>query len=114
MFRLPSQAKTTLTIFASVCITLAVVFWMIPPPKQVVVFDLKGTVQQYADQLASAKLNDEQVQHLSKRFAVTMEKSLSDYASDHPVVIMVKPAVIEGAQDITNDIKQHIIQKLKG
>lgn len=83
--------------------------------KAIVSFDLKATQTSFSEALASNKaMTEAQKQTLASRFGKTLETIINEYAHDHRVVILVKPAVVSGSKDITADIQQQILAKLQG
>ncbi|MBP3113208.1 conjugal transfer protein TrbI, partial [Klebsiella quasipneumoniae] len=51
---------------------------------------------------------------LSDRFNDALEKSLAEYQQQHHVVILVSPAVVQGAPDVTRNIQHDIARRMKG
>ncbi|MFP2743529.1 type-F conjugative transfer system protein TrbI [Escherichia coli] len=50
---------------------------------------------------------------LSARFNTALEASLQAWQQKHHAVILVSPAVVQGAPDITREIQQDIAQRMR-
>lgn len=77
-------------------------------------FDMKQTVDAFFDSASQKKLSDEQTKALSNRFNRALESSLLAYQQKHHVLILVSPAVVQGAPDMTRDIQQDIARRMRG
>ncbi|MBZ6759411.1 TrbI F-type domain-containing protein, partial [Raoultella ornithinolytica] len=49
-----------------------------------------------------------------ERFNSALEQSLADYQQQHHVLILVSPAVVQGAPDVTRKIQTDIARRMKG
>ncbi|TQN75878.1 UNVERIFIED_ORG: conjugal transfer pilin signal peptidase TrbI [Citrobacter freundii] len=78
----------------------------------VVSFDMKGTVDQFTDQAGAQSLNEAQTAALTERFMQTLSTELQEYQRRHDALILVTPAVVSGAADITGDIQSAVAQKM--
>lgn len=78
-----------------------------------VVFDMKGTVDAFIDQSVQRPLSSEQKENVSKRFNRALEDSLREYQFSHHALVLVAPAVISGADDITPAIQQSIAARMR-
>lgn len=96
-----------------VCINAAVtsvlISWRTPT---VVSFDMKGTVDQFTDQAGAQSLNEAQTTELTERFMRTLSAELQEYQRRHDALILVTPAVVSGAADITGDIQSAVAAKM--
>lgn len=93
---------------------IAVVRWLAPVT---VTFDMSGTVHQFQQQMASQfnaeqPLSDGQIAEATQHFQQALSDSLSDYQHTHHALILVTPAVVMGAEDITVEIQQAIADKM--
>ena len=79
-----------------------------------VTFDMKDTVDIFSRQVVEQKNSEQAVQSLTVKFNKSMQKVLGDYSQSHHVVILVKPAVIEGAQDVTPELQRKIAMMMQG
>lgn len=102
-----------LAIVASILINTAItslwVAWRIPA---VVSFDMKGTVDRFTEQAGQQTLDKDEIPALTRRFMATLERALQDYQERDNVLILVAPAVVEGAPDITEEIQNDIAQRM--
>lgn len=78
-----------------------------------VAFDMKRTVDAFFDSASQKKLSEEQTKALSNRFNSALEGSLLTYQQRHHVLILVAPAVVQGAPDVTRDIQQDIARRMR-
>ena len=81
---------------------------------RVVAFDMKKTLDSFMDSVSQKQLTEAQSKALSDRFNDALEKSLAEYQQQHHVVILVSPAVVQGAPDVTRDIQHDIARRMKG
>ncbi len=81
---------------------------------RVVAFDMKKTLDSFMDSVSQKQLTEAQSKALSDRFNDALEKSLAEYQQQHHVVILVSPAVVQGAPDVTRNIQHDIARRLKG
>lgn len=99
------------TLATSVFISRVVLEYTTP---RVVVFDMKKTLDSFMDSVSQKQLTEAQSKALSDRFNDALEKSLADYQQQHHVVILVSPAVVQGAPDVTRNIQHDIARRMKG
>lgn len=78
-----------------------------------VAFDMKRTVDAFFDSASQKKLSEEQTKALSNRFNTALEGSLLTYQQRHHVLILVSPAIVQGAPDVTRDIQQDIARRMR-
>ncbi|HCM7495675.1 TPA: type-F conjugative transfer system protein TrbI [Klebsiella pneumoniae] len=81
---------------------------------RVVAFDMKKTLDSFMDSVSQKQLTEAQSKALSDRFNDALEKSLAEYQQQHHVVILVSPAVVQGAPDVTRSIQHDIARRMKG
>ena len=81
---------------------------------RVVAFDMKKTLDSFMDSVSQKQLTEAQSKALSDRFNDALEKSLAEYHQQHHVVILVSPAVVQGAPDVTRNIQHDIARRMKG
>lgn len=81
---------------------------------RVVAFDMKKTLDSFMDSVSQKQLTEAQSKALSDRFNDALEKSLAEYQQQHHVVILVSPAVVQGAPDVTCNIQHDIARRMKG
>lgn len=81
---------------------------------RVVAFDMKKTLDSFMDSVSQKQLTEAQSKALSDRFNDALEKSLAEYQQQYHVVILVSPAVVQGAPDVTRNIQHDIARRMKG
>lgn len=81
---------------------------------RVVAFDMKKTLDSFMDSVSQKQLTEAQSKALSDRFNDALEKSLAEYQQQHHVVILVSPAVVQGAPDVTRNIQHDIARRMTG
>ena len=81
---------------------------------RVVAFDMKKTLDSFMDSVSQKQLTEAQSKALSDRVNDALEKSLGEYQQQHHVVILVSPAVVQGAPDVTRNIQHDIARRMKG
>ena len=80
---------------------------------RVVAFDMKKTLDSFMDSVSQKQLSEAQSKALSERFNSALEQSLADYQQQHHVLILVSPAVVQGAPDVTRKIQTDIARRMK-
>ncbi|RLM11806.1 type-F conjugative transfer system protein TrbI [Gibbsiella quercinecans] len=81
---------------------------------RVVAFDMKKTLDSFMDSVSQKPLSETQSKALSDRFNDALEQSLEDYQQQRHVLILVSPAVVQGAPDVTRAIQTEIARRMKG
>ncbi|CAH3946466.1 MULTISPECIES: type-F conjugative transfer system protein TrbI [Klebsiella/Raoultella group] len=104
-------ALVLFTLAVSVFLTRVVLEYTTP---RVVAFDMKKTLDSFMDSVSQKQLTEAQSKALSDRFNSALEQSLADYQLQHHVVILVSPAVVQGAPDVTLKIQMDIARRMKG
>ena len=79
-----------------------------------VAFDMKKTLDSFMDSVSQKPLSEAQSKALSDRFNAALEQSLADYQKTNHVLILVSPAVVQGAPDVTRKIQTDIATRMKG
>lgn len=97
-------------LFCALCSALT--FWLMA--LRVVQFDMKGTVDLFNQQAAQQQTDSASLQQLSAKFGESMAAALTQYQQANHAVILVSPAVIGGAQDITVQIRSDISRRMQG
>lgn len=96
-------------LFCALCSALTC--WLMTP--RVVQFDMKGTVDLFNQQAAQQQADSASLQQLSAKFGQSMAAALTQYQQANHAVILVSPAVIGGAQDITVQIRSDISKRMQ-
>ena len=84
-----------------------------PSAIKIVSFDLKQTNRDFIQQASHAHLAHPEMTALSKRFARAIQVATAAYAENHHVAILVKGAVVSGANDVTPAIQSLISLRMK-
>lgn len=79
----------------------------------VVTFGMKATVDAFFDRASQKSLSEAQSEQLAARFTQTLNATLNAYQQQHQVIILVSPAVVTGAPDITAEIQQQVARKMR-
>ena len=78
-----------------------------------VAFNMKQTVDAFFDSASQKQLSEAQSKALSARFNTALEASLQAWQQKRHAVILVSPAVVQGAPDITREIQQDIARRMR-
>ncbi|MGQ6550164.1 type-F conjugative transfer system protein TrbI [Serratia sp. IR-2025] len=76
-------------------------------------FNMKSTVDAFFESTTRRSLDEAQTKALSERFNAALEASLQDWQARHNGLILVAPAVVQGAPDITRDIQKDVARRMK-
>lgn len=90
-------------------ITLLLIQWQQP---ETVSVDLTGTVNSFVNQAAGQQLGEAQMQDLTARFHMVLRASLTDWQQTNRAVVLVAPAVVGGARDITAEIQAEVARQM--
>ncbi|CTV84101.1 conjugative transfer protein [Escherichia coli] len=105
---------TVLGCLAMVLLNAAVSYGIVRLNAPVTVaFNMKQTVDAFFDSASQKQLSEAQSKALSARFNTALEASLQAWQQKHHAVILVSPAVVQGAPDITREIQQDIAQRMR-
>ena len=105
---------TALVVFTLTCNVILTRVMLAHITPRVVAFDMKKTLDSFMDSVSQKQLTEAQSKALSDRFNDALEKSLADYQQQHHVVILVSPAVVQGAPDVTRNIQHDIARRMEG
>ena len=105
---------TALVVFTLACNVMLTRVMLAYTTPRVVAFDMKKTLDNFMDSVSQKPLTEAQSKVLSDRFNEALEKSLADYQQQHHVLILVSPAVVQGASDVTRPIQHDIARRMKG
>lgn len=110
MFRKRELIIVLVTLTLSLGINCMINYLMMP---KVVQFDLKGTVNLFTSEIALSKnITPDQAQAMSTAFPDAIEKAVAVYAKTHRAIVLVSPAVMGGAEDVTKPIQELIKNEL--
>ena len=104
-------ALVLFTLATNVFLTRVVLEYTTP---RVVAFDMKKTLDNFMDSVSRKQLTESQSKALSDRFNDALEKSLDDWQQKNHVLILVSPAVVNGAPDVTLSIQRDIAKRMQG
>lgn len=82
-----------------------------------VAFNMKQTVDAFFDSASQKQLSEAQSKTLSARFNTALEASLQAWQQKHHAVILVSPAVVQGAPDtrvLSDNESKVFFEKVKG
>jgi conjugal transfer pilin signal peptidase TrbI len=91
-------------------VSALMVEWRTP---DVVTFDMKGTIDRFMDQSSRKNLDETTSRALTDRFTSNLNRSIGDWQASHRALILVTPAVVSGARDITRDVQQDVARKMQ-
>ncbi|EIY1064807.1 type-F conjugative transfer system protein TrbI [Escherichia coli] len=100
-------SATLLSVNAAV--TSLLISWRMPT---VVSFDMKKTLDQFTEQAGAQSLDEPQTSALTERFMVSLSAELQDWQHRHDALILVTPAVVGGAGDITDEIQAGVAHRM--
>lgn len=100
-------AATILCINAAV--TTLLISWRTPV---VVSFDMKKTLDQFTEQAGAQSLDEPQTKALTERFMTSLNAELQDWQRRHDALVLVTPAVVSGAGDITDEIQTGVAYRM--
>ena len=103
--------SVTLSLFISTAVCLLSVGPFNPTPA-LVHMDMKGTLTAFEQDIAKRALSPAQQKTQASRFSAALEGVLVAYGIEKNVVIVVSPALIAGAPDVTRDIQQRTLNAL--
>ncbi|AXD07470.1 type-F conjugative transfer system protein TrbI [Salmonella enterica subsp. enterica serovar Give] len=106
--------KSVTGVVAGIIVLNAAVSLLLAEWRQPVMvsFDMAGTVNSFMSQAAAQALDEARVKALTARFNRALSDSLTAYQREHRAVIIVAPAVVGGAEDITADIQQAVAARM--
>ncbi|HHH1368305.1 TPA: type-F conjugative transfer system protein TrbI [Yersinia enterocolitica] len=107
--------QVAIVAFCMLClntgVTLLVNQWITP---KTVTFDMKGTIDNFMNQMAAKTLSEDSTNVLTHRFNDALMGSLEEYQRNNRVIVLVSSAVVSGAEDVTDDIQTVIAKKMAG
>ena len=103
--------SVTLSLFISTAVTLLVIGPLNPTPS-LVQMDMNATLTAFEKDIQQRDLNPAQQKGHIARFTAALDTVLRTYSHDNNAVIVVSPAIIGGAPDITRTISQETVNML--
>lgn len=105
-----SLLLVTATILCiNAAVTLLLISWRMPT---VVSFDMKKTLDQFTEQAGAQSLDEPQTAALTERFMTNLNAELQEWQLRHEAVILVTPAVVSGADDITDELQTGVAHRM--
>lgn len=95
-----------------VMLGVMITLWVTREPS-IVEYDINETVASFHQSIGQSELSDEQRKKEITRFTQTLDDVVQQYAQDNHVVVLVSPAVVSGAVNITKEIQQSLLQTLQ-
>ncbi|MDO3417628.1 type-F conjugative transfer system protein TrbI [Citrobacter freundii] len=90
-------------------VTTLLISWRTPT---VVSFDMKRTVDQFTEQAGAQSLDEAQTTDSYRTvYAPALNAELQDWQRRHDALILVTPAVVSGAGDITGEIQTAVAHR---
>lgn len=109
-----SMKLATFVLVSQMIMTGITWLYMKSTEPEIVVFDMKGTVDLFMQQSAQLQLDEDKARVLTTRFNSALSDSLGEWQASHNAIILVKPAVMSDQQDITNEIRADIARRTQG
>ncbi|MDU1248134.1 MAG: type-F conjugative transfer system protein TrbI [Veillonella sp.] len=81
---------------------------------EIVVFDMKGTVDLFMQQSAQLQLDENRAKAMTQQFNAALTGSLDAWQSSRNAIVLVKPAVMSPQRDITNEVRADIARRIQG
>lgn len=95
-----------------IAMSLLITLWFTREPR-VVEYDINETVASFHQSIGQSDLTEEQREQEINRFTQTLDDVVREYAVDNHVVVLVSPAVVSGAVNVTKEIQQSLLQTLQ-
>lgn len=99
-----------LLLVANMGFSALMVAWRTP---EVVTLDMKGTIDHFMDQSVRQNLDPAASLALTNRFTANLNRSIEHWQTSHHALILVTPAVVSGARDITHDVQQDVARRMQ-
>lgn len=105
----PVACVTAFILVMNAGISMLLAQWQRP---ETVSFDMSGTVNHFMAQVAGRHLSDEEVKATTARFNTVLNAALTDWQRQHGAIILVAPAVVGGARDITAEVQTEVASRM--
>ena len=109
-----SMKLATFVLVSQMIMTGITWLYMKSTEPEIVVFDMKGTVDLFMQQSAQLQLDEDKARVLTTRCNSALSDSLGEWQASHNAIILVKPAVMSDQRDITNEIRADIARRTQG
>ncbi|HBC5194953.1 TPA: type-F conjugative transfer system protein TrbI [Serratia marcescens] len=114
----PAQ-KRAIALWGTVCVLIAVLLsvgatlWLLHRQPAIVTFDMKQTMEAFYESAAKQSLPPERSKLLAERFIGALQTSITQYQQRNNVIILVSPAVVGGAKDVTRELQRDIAARMQ-
>lgn len=105
----PVICVTAFILVMNAGISMLLAQWQRP---ETVSFDMTGTVNNFMAQVAGRHLSDDDVKATTARFNAILNATLTDWQRHHGAIILVAPAVVGGARDITAEVQAGVANRM--
>lgn len=96
-----------LSITLSIPTTL-IINHLVNPQPQFAVFDFNGTINSYNKDLTDQNIDKDTLMLKNRQFNFILSTVLSDYIRQNNVILLMEPAAIKGAPNVTNHLQRKI------
>jgi len=100
-------------VMLAVLLSSLVTLWLVHRQPVTVSFAMKQTLDAFYQSAGKQSLSPEQSKILSDRFTDALQTSLMDYQARNNVIILVSPAVVGGAKDVTREIQHDVARRMQ-
>lgn len=80
--------------------------------QRIVMFDVRGTTNNFLDQVALLDITEPQKQAMVKRYQYHLTNIMKEYQDDG-IIVLSSSAVVSQVEDKTDEIKKEISQRMK-
>lgn len=114
----PAQ-KRAIVLWGTVCVLIAVLLsvgatlWLLQRQPAIVTFDMKQTMEAFYESASKQSLPLERSKLLAERFTGALQTSIAQYQQRNNVIILVSPAVVGGAKDVTRELQRDIAARMQ-
>lgn len=95
-----------------VLLGVIIALWMTRKPS-IVEYDINETVASFHQSIGQSELSEEQREKEITRFTQTLDEVVHQYAIENHVAVLVSPAVVSGAVNVTQEIQQSLLNTLQ-
>lgn len=111
--------KRVIALWAGGCVLIAVLLsvgatlWLLHRLPTLVTFDMKQTMEAFYESASKQSLPPERSKLLAERFTGALQTSITQYQQHNNVIILVSPAVVGGAKDVTRELQRDIAARMQ-
>ncbi|CAB5681121.1 conjugal transfer protein TrbI [Serratia marcescens] len=100
-------------VVLAVLLSSLVALWLVQRQPVIVTFNMKQTMEAFYESAGKKALPPEQSKQLAERFTGALEASITHYQQRNNVIILVSPAVVGGAKDVTRELQRDIAARMQ-